>query len=460
MRSLVLLGHGSHTDGAAASSVYKIADAIRERGLYEEVVEGFWKEEPLLRVVLKTVMSTDVVIIPLMISEGYITENVFPREMGLNHHGVIPDEGVRRVNGGRQIRYTQPYGLHPMMSELVLKRALETLSQTQASAQTQDWVLILLAQQQPRYKSSPHPAQKHAQRLRERGIFADVKVAFASDKSGIRWPNLETLPTTRRIVVPFWGSDLSPQNYDVIPNNELLWAQAAGTHESLIDVIVQLAQQHALPSNMVGDFHPAASEAWEALLAWLDDEPEQPSRIGEVLIRQTCDVYELRHMLDEGRHSSDLVTLVTADGLRDLLRYDNAGRYRPVRGWRDLPTGWRAVLAAHDFRRGLHYLYPGAVEESYLHKQHNLHATPWASTARRQTGAYGKVQKASEKQLEQLVSRVCSGCLKTPLWYEKPLRQTFFERVPAALPCAEACTFVVGQLSGELERRVIKFKKP
>lgn len=518
MRSLVLLGHGSHTDGGAVMSLYHLAEAIRARGVFEEVIEGFWKEEPSLRQVLKTVMSTDVTVVPMFISEGYITEHVIPRELGLGHHGVLPSEGLSRVLGGRQIRYSQPYGLHPTMSDLVLRRAeeawhiqhqhtqhtqhshdqtsapitsadiadiqtkIQTKIQANIQASTQEtsdttrktngettettkaatkatdslkqWALVLLAQQQPRYKTMPHPVEQHAKRLRESGVFAEVAVAFGSEKTGIQWPQLQT---EQRIVVPFLGSDTNPKTYDVKPNARLLWAKSVGTHSGLVDVILQIAEQHQLAKGKRGDFHVGASEAWESLLDYLEEHHQ--IRVGEVLIRSVGGVFELRHMLDEGRSNVDLQTVVSPEGLRDVIRQDNAGRYRPVRTWRDVPTGWRAVLCDHDLRRGVHSLYPAVVEESYLYHHRNLHMTPWATTARRQTGAYAKVQKASEEQLEQTVKRVCSGCLKTPLWMEHPLTQTIFDGVAGAMPCGEACTLLIAQLSGELERRVLKMKR-
>ena len=46
MRSLVLVGHGSHLNGDSAAAVYHYAELIRQRGLFSEVIEGYWKEEP------------------------------------------------------------------------------------------------------------------------------------------------------------------------------------------------------------------------------------------------------------------------------------------------------------------------------------------------------------------------------------------------------------------------------
>ena len=129
MRSLVLVGHGSHLNSESAAAVYKYAELLRSRNLFDEVVEGYWKEEPSLRQVLRTCTYTDVTIIPMFISEGYFTEAVIPRELGLGHQGVVPPQGVARTLGGRTVRYTLPYGVHPRMAEVILERAREAYPQ-------------------------------------------------------------------------------------------------------------------------------------------------------------------------------------------------------------------------------------------------------------------------------------------------------------------------------------------
>jgi len=98
MRSLVLVGHGSHLNSESAAAVYKYAELLRSRNLFDEVVEGYWKEEPSLRQVLRTCTYTDVTIIPMFISEGYFTEAVIPRELWLGHQGA-GHAALRRAPG-------------------------------------------------------------------------------------------------------------------------------------------------------------------------------------------------------------------------------------------------------------------------------------------------------------------------------------------------------------------------
>ncbi len=169
-----------------------------------------------------------------------------------------------------------------------------------------------------------------------------------------------------------------------------------------------------------------------------------------MLVRPADGLYEIRHALDEGKANEGLKTVVTPEGVRDQVRLDERGEYRPVHTLRNLARGWRAVLSAQDLQRALHFLYPGVVEESYAHHNHALRCTPWAATARRQTGIYAKVQKATPQQVEAVARDVCGGCLKTRLWADQVLHRTFFAGVPGGIPCAEACTLLVAEVREEV----------
>ena len=103
MTALVIVGHGSHLNEDSSLPVYEHAARIRETGEFDEVVECFWKEEPSMRHVLDTVESEDVYVVPAFISEGYFTQQVIPRELGL--------EGPLTTKGGKTVRYAGPSAL-------------------------------------------------------------------------------------------------------------------------------------------------------------------------------------------------------------------------------------------------------------------------------------------------------------------------------------------------------------
>ena len=61
------------------------------------------------------VKSREIFVVPNFISEGYFTRTVIPREMGLT--------GAVTVRDGRTIKYCEPAGKHPGMTELLLNEA-------------------------------------------------------------------------------------------------------------------------------------------------------------------------------------------------------------------------------------------------------------------------------------------------------------------------------------------------
>ena len=446
MRSLVLVGHGSHLNPESASAVYRYAELIRERGVYDEVVEGYWKEEPSLRQVLRTVGATDVTVIPMFISEGYFTETVIPRELGLGHQGPVPQHGVARVIGGRTVRYTLPYGVHPAMSEVILERAREACPDLGG----EDTALVIIGHGTTRNANSSRVVHQNAERIRELGVFAEVHALFLDeDPRATRWPELVKAPHV--VMVPFFASE-GWHTMETIPEDlglsgpvsligakTVYYARPTGTHPKVAEVIVQLAQD-AAGAGGDGEIDAAHQRAWGDFLALAD----AGLRFGEVLLTPRAGLYELRHALDEGREG--LETFVTPESLRDRVRLDERGEYRPVHTLRNLPRGWRGVFGRADLPRAVGYLYPAMVEEAHACSDHALRSTPWATTARRQTGIYAKVASASPELVAETSRRVCGGCLKTRVWAGERLERTFFDGVPGAFPCAEACTLLVAEV--------------
>jgi sirohydrochlorin cobaltochelatase len=121
LQALIIIGHGSHLNAESSAPVYAHAAAIRRTGAFDEVRECFWKEEPSMREVFDLVEADEVYVVPLFISEGYFTEEVIPRELGLS--GPAPSV-TRKL--GKTIHYTGPVGTHPSMAEMILRRAEET----------------------------------------------------------------------------------------------------------------------------------------------------------------------------------------------------------------------------------------------------------------------------------------------------------------------------------------------
>lgn len=176
---------------------------------------------------------------------------------------------------------------------------------------------------------------------------------------------------------------------------------------------------------------------------------EGPLRVGEVSVGTD---FSLSHWEDAGR--DDLSVSTDPWQALEIARYDDEGRYRPLKTAANLRHGWqmrladsRAVLAALDF------LYPAAVAMAFAAQAGKLAATPLRATLERQTGMYAVVKKITDDQAGEVVARLCCGavpCLRRKLWGlepgEPPLDPDGGGLAPGgSLPllCAEACNLFV-----------------
>jgi len=117
--ALLIVAHGSTVNPDSSAPTLAHAAEIRRRQVFVDVECAFWKEEPSLRDALFLFdpnLVREVRVVPNFISEGYFTQTVVPRELELN--GRITER-----SNGQIWKYCEPVGNHPMMTELLLKRA-------------------------------------------------------------------------------------------------------------------------------------------------------------------------------------------------------------------------------------------------------------------------------------------------------------------------------------------------
>ena len=259
--ALVLVGHGSTVNPDSSFPTFVHANEIRSRGIFSEVHCAFWKEEPSLREVLRMVEAPDVYIVPNFISEGYFTAKVIPRELELC--------GPITTRNQQTLKYCEPVGNDPRMTDLLLHRAAEVAGDTPAH----DTSLVIVAHGTGLNENSAVAAKRQVAAIRDRRIYPEVVAAFMEEPPEIsEWVNL----TTQRnvVVVPFFISDglhsyqdipilLGIQNEDSAPasqqevfrhnpyelyNRKLYYAGAIGTDPMMADIILDTVdrfdQQH------------------------------------------------------------------------------------------------------------------------------------------------------------------------------------------------------------------------
>jgi sirohydrochlorin cobaltochelatase len=215
--ALLIVAHGSTVNPDSSAPTLAHAAEIRRRKVFADVGCAFWKEEPSLRdaiFLFDQELIREVYVVPNFISEGYFTQTVVPRELALN--GRI----TKRPNG--QIwKYSEPVGNHPMMTELLLKRAQEVapgIDPAEAS-------LLIVAHGTDLNENSAVAAKREAEKIRALGKYAAVLNIYMEEPPLVS--NWRKLTTTRNVVVvPFFISD-GLHSYEDIP--ELLGiAVAAG----------------------------------------------------------------------------------------------------------------------------------------------------------------------------------------------------------------------------------------
>jgi sirohydrochlorin cobaltochelatase len=201
--ALIIVGHGStvNPDSSAPSLVH--ARTLRERGIFAEVAVCFWKEEPTFREVLRMVDSEVVYVVPNFISEGYFTQTVIPRELGL--------AGKTTIVGNRRIHYCEPAGNHEAMTELLMKQARLVAP----GVPIKETSLFIVGHGTGLNENSAVAAKLQVQKISETGEYAEVLSAYMEEAPLISdWDKLASQPNV--IVVPFFISD-GLHSYQDIP---------------------------------------------------------------------------------------------------------------------------------------------------------------------------------------------------------------------------------------------------
>jgi hypothetical protein len=156
--------------------------------------------------------------------------------------------------------------------------------------------------------------------------------------------------------------------------------------------------------------------------------------------------YDLRHADDANRPRADLDVRRDPLDAREIARFDDRGRYRPLKTAPTLRTGWAfADLDGDDLVRAVDVLYPATVANWHRERRGDLDVAHWRETAERQTGIYDVVDQLPDDAVEWAAEACCadSECLKRREWDldgETPLG---VDRGDGEFPCREPCSLFV-----------------
>ena len=205
--ALLIVAHGSTVNPDSSAPTLAHTAEIRRRKVFADVGCAFWKEEPSLRDVMflfDPESIRQVYVVPNFISEGYFTQTVVPRELELN----VPI--TKRANG-QVWKYCEPVGSHPLVTELILKRAREIAADVPAAETT----LLIVAHGTDLNENSAVAAKREAEKIRSLGRYANVLNVYMEESPLVSdWKKLATTPNI--VVVPFFISD-GLHSYEDIP---------------------------------------------------------------------------------------------------------------------------------------------------------------------------------------------------------------------------------------------------
>ncbi|WBL36794.1 DR2241 family protein [Tepidiforma flava] len=430
MTHLVLAGHGSHLNAASSEPFHRLAAALRASGEFDAVSLALWKEEPSLARALDAVDDPDVVVVPIFISNGYFTRTVVPREMRL--------DGPLTERNGQRIRCTPPVGTHPRLAGVIIERARE------AGAGPAD-ALVVLGHGTRRDSESEKNVYAMAELAAQRGLFAECGVAFIDQEPGML-TMLDRFRAPRLFVVPLFiaegwhvgetiPADLALDGPETRRGGRAVhYTPPVGTHPALAAVVAELAREALARFPAPSSRLPLPAPRFPL-----------PASLGELRI-------DPGRVCGPGEPACELPP--DAEAIRRRVRFDAAGRYRPLSGARSLPPGWFVPLdgriAAEDV---VEAVYPLALVHRAQAEAGTLRVVPLDQALDRQSGRYEPARQLSERGREVIRGVLCGGCVRTPAW---PLTASQLPAPnsqlpspnsqlpsPGAIPCPEPCSVFV-----------------
>jgi hypothetical protein len=133
-----------------------------------------------------------------------------------------------------------------------------------------------------------------------------------------------------------------------------------------------------------------------------------------------------------------------------LVKFDDRGRYRPLKTAPTLPTGWAFVdLVPDDLTATVEQIYPATVTNWYLEREGRLDVSHWRETMERQSGIYGVVKtwdRGEGHEHVNWVAEACcddSQCLKRREWDYDEDTDLDVDGGDGVFPCREPCSLVI-----------------
>ena len=263
-------------------------------------------------------------------------------------------------------------------------------------------------------------------------------------------------------VAPDLRGDIDEDRYVLADGDRRTGLTEGELHEALAERAPAVTDWYVF-ERVVGEFGPR-----RAFLRWLEDADgatvatryaalaEGIERAwGELRITATLTDrgerrYDVRHADDAGVPVDELDAHEEPLDARDLVTYDEQGRYRPLKTAPSLAGGWVFPdLGPRDAYETVETIYPATVANWHREREGELDVNHWSETMERQSGIYGVVKTwdrgEGHEHVDWVAEACCddSQCLKRREWEYDDETDLDVDGGDGVFPCREPCSVVV-----------------
>jgi len=165
---------------------------------------------------------------------------------------------------------------------------------------------------------------------------------------------------------------------------------------------------------------------------------EEAGRMGQICWKRVGDVWDVRHVQDQGVEDGQLRSLGALDQLEEVVRWDRQWQYRPLRSEENLVTGWSyQVNNTEEFREVIEVIYPGLWGNAEAWKEGSLKYQSWEEAMNQATERVRKKVMEAGDLPQRVIEENCKRrCLKAVFWAgERPVAEVRSVPMLCTGPC-------------------------
>lgn len=140
---------------------------------FGEIYAGYASDEPAIETQAQSIGTDRLVVVPLFVSDGHFVGRVVPEHV----ESACPADVT--------VEYARPVGTHELMTEVIVRWALAAID-----TRSQAVGIALFGHGSERSSNNSDTIREHARRLRNRGLFSEVRSYFVEEP-----PTGKELPT-------------------------------------------------------------------------------------------------------------------------------------------------------------------------------------------------------------------------------------------------------------------------